>query len=156
MKKKILALTLGIIGLIAPLAAEKKVVDAASSTISWNAKKVTGEHHGTIKLKSGTISLSKDKITGGEFIVDMTSIVDVDLPAGEWNDKLIGHLKSDDFFGVEKFQEAKLTITSVGKVDKDGKQEITGGLTIKDVTQMITFTAIKTGCLSLGNFYFLA
>lgn len=144
MKKRIVLAVLAIIGLAAPIAAQTKQVDATQSIISWNAKKVTGEHYGKISLKSGSITTSSEKITAGEFIVDMTSIKCEDLPAGEWNDKLIGHLKSDDFFGVEKFKEAKLTITSVGKTDKDGNQEITGGLTIKDVTQMITFIATKT------------
>ncbi len=143
MKKRIISTFLAIIGLSLSVSAQKLDVNASSSSVSWNAKKVTGEHYGKISLKSGSITTSNNKITAGEFIVDMTTIKCDDLPAGEWNDKLIGHLNSDDFFSVDKFNESRLVITSVGEVNKDGSQELTGGLTIKGVTQLITFTASK-------------
>ncbi len=41
-------------------------------------------------------------IIGGTFIVNMKSLNVQDL-TGEWKEKLEGHLRSDDFFSVEKF-----------------------------------------------------
>ena len=44
------------------------------------------------------------------FIIDMSTITNTDLEDAEYNAKLVNHLKSDDFFGVEKFPTAKLEI----------------------------------------------
>ena len=72
-------------------------VDTKKSIILWNGKKVTGEHSGTIKLAGGTLSLSGTKLAQGSFTIDMTTITSTD-GAGA---RLEGHLKADDFFGVE-------------------------------------------------------
>ena len=72
----------------------------------WLGEKVTGQHTGTIKLQSGWLNWKDNKIVSGEFNIDMTSLKD-----SEANERLEGHLKSDDFFGVEKFPVSKLVIT---------------------------------------------
>lgn len=113
---------------------EKKVVDATKSKIEWFGAKITGKHNGTINLKSGSFLFDGNSLVGGEFVVDMTTIVCTDL-----NDKidlkkrLENHLNSDDFFGVTKFPESKFKITSIG-VLAPNKYKITGDLTIKDIT----------------------
>lgn len=115
-------------------------VDAAKSTINWNAKKVTGEHSGTIKISKGEVSVDKGKLVGGSFDIDMASIVCTDLTDAGYNGKLIGHLKSDDFFSVAKHGTANLTVTKA--VAKGGNSyELTGDLTIKGIKQAITFPA---------------
>ena len=59
------------------------------------------------------------------------------------NQKLTSHLKSDDFFGVEKFPESKLVIKSSTPLDK-GSGTITGDLTIKGITNPVEFkTSMK-------------
>merc|ERR1711879_319319 len=68
----------------------------SESSVVWVGKKVTGEHTGTVQLKSGKLKFDKEKLVGGSFVMDMTTIDDTDL-TGEWKDKLVGHLKSDDF-----------------------------------------------------------
>jgi polyisoprenoid-binding protein YceI len=113
-------------------------VDASKSSVNWLAKKVTGQHNGTITISNGTLSLANDKIVGGKFEIDMTSIINADLQ-GEWNTKLIGHLKSDDFFSVAKNPTAKLDITNVET--KENNTIINGKLTIKGITQDISFPA---------------
>ncbi len=118
-------------------------VDAAKSKITWLGKKVTGEHNGVINLKSGSLELDGANIKGGEFVVDMASLKNLDLE-GEWNDKLVGHLKSDDFFGVEKYPTAKLVITKATAFS-GGKATVTGNLTIKAKTNPITFEVTKVG-----------
>lgn len=117
--------------------AQQKEIKIATSNVIWKGYKVTGSHEGTINLKSGFLTFNDNKLTGGEFVMDMNTIVTTDLQ-GEYKGKLEGHLKSDDFFGVEKHPTAKLVIS---KVDATGKNsyKITGNLTIKGITNVITF-----------------
>ena len=70
----------------------------------------------------------------------MTTITSTDLE-GEYQQKLNGHLKSDDFFGIEKFPEAKFVITKVAKDSKNGSFAVTGNLTIKSTTKPVSFKA---------------
>ena len=86
-------------------------VNVAESKVTWFGKKVTGEHSGTIKLASGALEFKNDKLVGGSFEMDMNSIENTDLENQEYNQKLVGHLKSDDFFGVESHPKASLVIT---------------------------------------------
>lgn len=129
----------------APAGTEKVNVSTEASTIEWHGEKVTGEHSGTVQLKSGFLELSGQNLTGGEFVIDMTSIKDTDIQDAETRGKLEGHLKSDDFFGVAKHPTAKLVITNVKEMPKNDKghnAEVTGKLTIKGITNDITFPAL--------------
>ena len=110
-------------------------VDTQKSIILWNGKKVTGEHSGTIKLAGGTLSLSGTKLAQGSFTIDMTTITSTD-GAGA---RLEGHLKADDFFGVEKFPTANFVITKV--TPAAGKLTVSGNLTIKGITKALSFPA---------------
>jgi len=116
---------------------EKKTIKTEQSKLTWKGYKVTGSHEGLINIKSGELVFEGDKLTGGTFIVDMTTLVSTDL-SGDYKGKLEGHLKSDDFFGVEKFPEAKLEFS---KVEATGKNsyKVTGNLTIKGKTNPVTF-----------------
>ncbi|ANW95439.1 lipid-binding protein [Wenyingzhuangia fucanilytica] len=116
-------------------AVEKDPIKVEKSTIEWVGKKVTGQHNGTILFKEGEVKLKKGALVGGTFVVDMNTINVTDLE-GEYKGKLEGHLKSDDFFGVDKFPEATFVITSVeGTVVK-------GDLTIKGHTEKESFTLV--------------
>jgi len=106
--------------------------------LNWLGEKVVGEHHGTINIKSGSLTMNGDQIVNGEFIIDMTSIKCMDLTDPEWNGKLVGHLKSDDFFAVEKYPTAKLLIKSATKL-KDGSFLVKSDLTIKNKTNPLEF-----------------
>lgn len=116
-------------------------VDTANSTANWLAKKVTGQHNGTVAIKSGTIFFDNGRPTSGEFTIDMTSIACKDLQ-GEWADKLIGHLKSDDFFSVEKHNTARFVLKNVAATADPKKFVLTGDLTIKGITQSLSFDAM--------------
>lgn len=70
----------------------KKDVKVNDSKIVWKGYKVTGSHEGTINLKSGSLTFKGDALTGGEFVVDMTSLESTDL-SGNMKGKLDGHLK---------------------------------------------------------------
>jgi len=123
--------------------AQKVSVNIDKSELKWTGKKVTGEHWGYIKLKSGHLVLDDNKITSGNFIIDMTTINCKDLEDPEWNQKLVGHLESDDFFSVQKFSTAKLEIIE-SSVFKNGISDVKAKLTIKGITEPINFKAEKT------------
>jgi len=114
-----------------------KEVNVNESSVTWTGKKVTGSHTGTIQLKSGHFKVEDEKLIGGEFVIDMTTINNNDL-TGEYKGKLEGHLKSNDFFGIEKYPTAKLIITSVAKKG-DETYGVVANLTIKDETHPVTF-----------------
>lgn len=126
------------------LSAQSYSIDTQRSILAWTGKKVTGEHNGNISLKEGSLVIKDNRIEKGNFVIDMTSITNNDLESEEYNQKLVGHLKSDDFFGVEKFPTAKLTITKAG-VFKKNVAEVTGDLTIKGITHPISFTVSLEG-----------
>ena len=115
-------------------------VDTTASNIIWNAEKVTGKHTGNVKIKNGVLQVDHGKLIGGSFEIDMTSITNIDLE-GEWAAKLVGHIKSDDFFGVDKYPSAKFVITRAIPQDTRGNYKIIGNLTIKEKTDEITFKA---------------
>jgi len=131
-------------------------IDTAASTMNWLGKKVTGQHNGTIKIAKGEIGLSEDNfVVNGNFEIDMNSIKCLDLDDEEWNNKLITHLKSDDFFSVEKHAFSKFEITSVVPLSDQSKPNfnntVTGNLTIKGITKSISFPAsvkFENGVLS--------
>jgi polyisoprenoid-binding protein YceI len=109
-------------------------VTPEKSKLEWLGKKVTGEHFGTIELKKGNLLFDGDKLVGGTFVIDMKSIVSTDLEDEKYRAKLEGHLKSDDFFGVDKFPEAKFEITDAEKM-ADGNFKVKGNLSIKGITK---------------------
>ncbi|WP_034889104.1 YceI family protein [Gillisia sp. Hel_I_29] len=115
----------------------KKQIDVKSSTVVWTGKKVTGEHSGTLQFKEGHLMVEDGKLVGGEFTIDMTSLKNTDLE-GESKQKLEGHLKSEDFFGIEKYPTSKLVFTSVASKG-NGMYGVVGNLTIKNETHPITF-----------------
>lgn len=129
--------TTGIALATEPVEAERKEVKAKESTVSWKAYKVTGSHYGTVELKSGALIFDNDQLTGGEFTVDMTSLIAADLE-GESRQKLEGHLKSDDFFSVAGNPTSTLIFTNVKSTGKNS-YEVTGDLTIKGITKPVTF-----------------
>ncbi len=115
-------------------------VDTAASNIVWKGYKVTGEHTGNVKVKSGSFITDHGKILGGSFLIDMNSIACTDLQ-GEYGDKLVGHLKADDFFGVAKFPTSELVLTRVSPVDSKGNYRVVANLTIKEKTREVKFNA---------------
>lgn len=140
--KKLVSLSVLILLVVFAVNAQELKVNALKSELHWNAKKVTGEHHGKINLKEGSFTLKDMKIVSGKFVIDMSSLDDLDLPAGEWHEKLVNHLKSDDFFGVKTYPEAVLVLTESTPFE-NGKAKVKGKLTIKGITNPIEFESIK-------------
>jgi polyisoprenoid-binding protein YceI len=116
----------------------KYIANATESSIEWTGFKPTGKHNGTINVESGVFTVNNGKIESGSFLIDMNSIVDLDIPADDENNaKLVGHLKSADFFDVEKFPNAAFEVT--GFEEKDGKSLLSGNLTLKEKKNNVTF-----------------
>ena len=114
--------------------------DEASSFVNWKGSKPTGEHFGTVKVKSGHFTYQDKKIVEGEFEIDMNSIINLDLPSdSESNAKLVNHLKSDDFFDASKYPVAIFKLHSTEP--KGDKILCTGNLTIKGITHPVAFLA---------------
>lgn len=123
-------------------------VDYKGSTIGWKAQKVTGSgHSGTVRVSSGQLVVAKSNISSGKLKVDMNGITCTDMPEGEYNAKLINHLKSEDFFNTTKFPDANFEVTSVtAKTDNAGNtHEVKGKITIKGITKDINFPAKVSG-----------
>ena len=113
-----------------------------NSNIKWIGTELTSKtHYGSLKLTQANLVIVDSKITSGEFTVDMTSLNVEDLE-GEWKERLEGHLSSDDFFSIEKFQTASLKVLNSNSLE-NGSFIVNGELTIKDITHPIEFTITK-------------
>ena len=115
-----------------------------NSNIKWIGTELTSKtHYGSLKLTQADLVIVDSKITSGEFTVDMTSL-SVDDLEGKSKERLEGHLSSDDFFSIEKFQTASLKILDSNRLE-NGSFNVNGELTIKDITHPIEFTITKIG-----------
>ena len=119
-------------------------IENETSFITWTGREVsTSFHYGTIDLTSGQFELSEGLISSGEFVVDMTTIKNQDLPSESAQNRLENHLKSNDFFSVEAYPTAKISI-SQSEIISDGKWLVLGDLTIKNFTHPIEFEMINS------------
>ena len=114
-------------------------IDASASKVEFVGSKVTGKHEGKFEKFSGSIT-----VTGGKA---ETAKIAVEIDATSLktdSEKLDGHLKSADFFDVEKFPKATFTSTEI-KVEGE-KATITGNLNLHGVEKSISFPAtVKLG-----------
>ena len=133
-------------------------INITKSNVKWYGDEITGkQHYGSLKFKEGNIILTgtgkiSDKIISGNFVVDMTSLNVEDL-TGRGKTSLEGHLKSDDFFSVNKFNFAYLKILKSND-PINGVQTINGDLTIKGISHPVTFTMELNGKKAKSNLIF--
>jgi polyisoprenoid-binding protein YceI len=119
-------------------------IENETSYVTWTGREVsTSFHYGTIDLASGQFELSEGLISSGDFVVDMTSIKNQDLPSEFAQDRLETHLKSDDFFSVEAYPTAKISI-SQSAIISEGKWLVSADLTIKNFTHPIEFEMVNS------------
>lgn len=144
MKKSILFLV-GLCIISLAYAQQKEFgIDLRKSSIKWEGSDLLGmnKHYGTVKFKKGSISLDDNlikinSIVGGEFEIDMNSIVNEDAE-GEYNEMLVSHLKNEDFFNVKKYPIAKLEILSVKQIGT-ANLDVIAYLTINEVRQIVKY-----------------
>ena len=135
-------------------------IDTLNSKVEWKGYKIlkseNTSHFGTIKFESGDVTIKDGKLESGKFVADMNSLTSVDLKDdAEQLGKLNGHLKSGDFFEVEKFPTASYEITKVTpSADGDYNTLLDGNLTIKGITKPVQFKAnvsVKEGEASIAT-----
>ena len=118
-------------------------VNTDKSLIVWTGREITSSlHFGNIYFASGQFEVKSGLISGGEFVVDMTTIDNQDLPE-ERRPRLEAHLKSDDFFSVESYPTALLSILSSESMS-EGKWLVSGELTIKTFTHPVEFEMLNS------------
>ncbi len=136
-------------------------IDTAKSEVTWIGAKVTGRHNGIFKIQSGDVLLQGGELAGGNIIIDMTAMRSADKTIDEAsNKKLTTHLRSEDFFDVERHTTAVFEFTSAEPYDSTSQQQngnrpsryselrvknpthrIKGNLTIKGKKKSISFPA---------------
>ena len=115
-----------------------------SSQVLWECEWLGGARHdGSVQLISGSIDISSASDVSGNFIVDLNLMKCFDLKNEGTNKKLIGHLKSDDFFDVTNYPNAVLELVS-GKNISGNEFKFNGNLTIKGRTHPIIFKGTVT------------
>lgn len=135
MKNKNIFILLAIALTTLNVQAQKRAIE--NGVIEWKGSKITTDsHEGTIAISEGSLQFNGATLTSGLITVDMNTIVCTDL-SGKYADKLIGHLKSDDFFGVAEHPKASLVFTSA--VPTQGGYKVTGDFTIRGITHPETF-----------------
>ena len=116
-------------------------IDTEKSVVNWKGKMIgVYVHEGTMRLTEGSLKVTDETVTEGSFTVDMNSMLTTDSDAlykMASREKLIGHLKTDDFFSTEKYPTATFKIKEVNR------DVIKGDLTIKGVTNEETLTNVK-------------
>jgi polyisoprenoid-binding protein YceI len=136
---------------------DKYDVDTEKSKLTWKAEKISGGHDGFVFLKSGNIMMDHGKISAANFVVDMNTITNEDIESEEYSQKLVGHLKSADFFEVDKFPEVTFSMIKSNPNGND-KFDIVGELTIKGNKDVISFpieiSQTKSELIAKGTFTF--
>ncbi|MGI9533941.1 MAG: YceI family protein [Thermodesulfobacteriota bacterium] len=123
-------------------------VDLKNSAFDWYGSKIGGDHYGKILLKEAKLNELEGKVVGGDFIMDMTSFTVENIDSPEYEQKFLSHIKSDEFFDVEKYPTATL------KINKIEGTNVSGDLTIKGITNPINFTLEQKGDLVTGKMKF--
>lgn len=148
-------------------AATEYTINTEASNVSWIGSKPVGKHTGFIPVTAGNIKVEEGSIVGGTVTIDVMGIYSQDLSEDStMHAKLIGHLKSPDFFAAEEFPTAEFVVTSVEEYSTDevieDKEEIefeykpasasehivespthkiTGNLTMRGTTLSVSFPA---------------
>lgn len=133
----------------------------STSTVTWTGSKPTGSHTGKLTITSGNILVKDNMVaSGSEFVIDINTLTNEDLTEEDGKTNLINHLKSPDFFDVEKFPTAKFVVSDVAPYTadttatlKDANYLVSGNLTLKDSTKNISFPAkiqIEGGKMSVN------
>ena len=126
----------------------KKDIDISKSTVKWVGKKVTGSHEGNISIKEGHIHFDDNAFTGGNIVIDMSTIECTDLD-GDSKQNIENHLSSDDFFGVKKYPTATLEVISAEKVKySKNKYRVKGILEIKNIKNDVEFEVVIDNSLA--------
>jgi polyisoprenoid-binding protein YceI len=120
-------------------------IDKVHSNVKFTVEHlVISEVEGYFKVFDGSIITTKADFTDAQidFAVDVASInTEVEMRDN--------HLKSDDFFNAEKYPKMTFKSTAFKKIS-DKKYELTGDLTIRNVTKKVKFDVTYGGTVKDG------
>lgn len=121
-------------------------IDAEKSAVEWTGRNINNRHHGRIAISGGEVVMKGGLPVSGRFVLDMNTITNLDLQDEGWRGMLLRHLKSEDFFDVERYPTATFELGGAAPIAAatpgTPNVEIAGSLTIKDTTRPISFPAI--------------
>ena len=115
-------------------------VDIHKSTVKWKGSKITEGHEGFIQIQKGVLMIEHGTLVGGQISFNMKTITNSDIESEKYKAMLEGHLKSDDFFDVDKYPLSTISVTKATKTEGNN-YSIVADLSIKGITHSITFDA---------------
>ncbi len=128
------------------IASGRYEIDQAASVAEWMGRNLFNRHTGSVQMGAGTIDVKEGLLAGGHLSIDMTTLRCADIADPELNAYLISHLKSDDFFSVEKYPYAEFEILTVtirsGVKPGEPNYQIKGDFTLRGVTKPLDFPAV--------------
>jgi polyisoprenoid-binding protein YceI len=106
---------------------QAKELSVESTVIKWTGAMPAKTHHGQLGAKRVDASIDDSgQIESLKIVLDMTSIEVKDMEPGKDRDKLTKHLKSEDFFFVREFPEARFEFVKMEGSNMIGDIEIRG------------------------------
>ena len=120
--------------------------DIENSRLEWIGRNLNNLHFGQLAILEGELVIAADAPVSGRIVVDMHALTNFDLQDAGYRDMLISHLKSEDFFAVDRFPTASLILTG-WETDSALFHEAPSGtataeLTIKGITRLVRFRAV--------------
>ena len=133
-------------GTVTKITSGRYELDPAASLVRWTGRNLFNFHTGTLSLGSGHVVVEEGRLQSGRFTVDMTSLRCSDLTDSALNALLIAHLRSDDFFAIDRFPGAEFIIASADALEGVTVGEpnycLKGDFTLRDVTRSLEFPAV--------------
>ncbi len=121
-------------------------IDAEKSVVEWSGRNINNRHHGRISIIEGEVILENDRPISGRFVLDMKTITNLDLQDENWREMLLRHLKSEDFFDVNRYPTATFELHGAAAIAEctpgTPNMEIAGSLTVKGTSHSLCFPAI--------------
>ena len=118
-------------------------IDPVHSSVSFKVRHLVSKVMGNFRKFSGTITVDPDNLVGTKITAEIDA-ASIDTA----NEDRDGHLKSADFFDVEKFPTISFESTKIEVID-ESHIEVTGNLTLHDVTKPVTFEAVSERAVSI-------